>query len=72
MELDIIQLILQEFKPQNEEQKKLKTYMEKYKATCENYINSSYKYKERLICLKSIYHSIKMDLLADINAQIYQ
>lgn len=72
MELDIIELILQEFQPKNEEQEKLKTYMKKYKTTCENYITSSCKYKERVTCLKSLYHSIKVDLLADITLQIHQ
>ncbi len=71
MELDIIELILQELKPTSEEHERIKLYLETHKGNCDYYISNSSKYKERIVCLKSIYHSIKLDLLNDICRQIY-
>lgn len=71
MDLNIIELILQEFKPKSEEHKRIKLYLETHKGTCDYYISNSSKYKERIICLNSIYHSIKLDLLNDICRQIH-
>lgn len=70
MDLNIIELIIQEFKPSTEEHKRIKLFLETHKGTCDNYIEKSSKYKERIICLKSIYQSIKLDLLHDIHIQI--
>ena len=70
MDLNIIDLILQDFKPLSEEHERIKLYLELHKGNCDNYISTSSKYKERVICLKSIYHSIKLDLLKDICQQI--
>ena len=56
MDLNIIELIIQEFKPSTEEHKRIKLFLETH--------------KERIICLKSIYQSIKLDLLHDIHIQI--
>ena len=70
MEIDITDIILQEFQPVTEEQEKIKLYLQTHKGNCEEYITTSSKYKKRVICIKSIYHSIKVDLLADINIQI--
>lgn len=71
MELDIIKVILQEFQPISEEQERIKFYLETHKGNCEYYISNNSKYKERLACLKSMYHSIKVDLLGDICREIY-
>ena len=71
MEINIIELILQEFKPKSEEHERIKLYLETHKGNCDKYLSDSSKYKERLVCLKSIYHSIKLDLLNDICKQIY-
>ena len=70
MELDIIELILNDFVTTSEEQQRIKFFLETHKSNCSNYINNSSKYKERVICLKSIYHSIKTDLLRDISEEI--
>ena len=71
MDLNIIELILQEFKPTSEEHERMKLYLETHKGNCNYYISNSSKYKDRIICLKSIYHSIKLDLLNDIYIQIH-
>ena len=71
MEINVIDLILQEFKPKSDEHKRIKLYLETHKGNCDYYISNSSKYKERVVCLKSIYHSIKLDLLSDICKQIY-
>lgn len=71
MDLNIIELILQEFKPTSEEHERMKLYLETHKGNCNYYISNSSKYKDRIICLKSIYHSIKLDLLNDICIQIH-
>ena len=70
-ELDIIKLILEDIKPQIEEQSRIKLYLETHQGNCQEYITKSLKYKERTICLNSIYHAIKADLLHDICEQIY-
>ena len=70
MDLNIIELIVQEFKPSTEEHERIKLYLETHKGTCDNYIVNNPKYKERVICLKSIYQSVKLDLLNDICKQI--
>lgn len=70
MDLNIIELILQEFKPTSEEHERIKLYLETHKGNCDYYISNSSKYKDRIVCLKSIYHSIKSDLLNDICRQI--
>ena len=70
MDLNIIDLILQDFEPSSENHERIKLYLETHKGNCDNYISTSSKYKERVICLKSIYHSIKLDLLRDICQQI--
>ena len=71
MELDIIKIILEEFKPTSEVQERIKFYLETHKRNCDYYISNNSKYKERLSCLKSMYHSIKVDLLGDICREIY-
>lgn len=71
MDINIIELILQEFKPKSEEHERIKLYLATHKGECDYYIEKSSKYKERVVCLKSIYHSIKLDLLHDICQQIY-
>lgn len=70
MDLDIIELILQDFRPISREHERIKLYLETHKENCDNYICNSFKYKERIICLKSIYQSIKLDLLNDICLEI--
>ena len=70
-DLNLIKLILENIEPQNEEQKRIKLYLETHRGNCEEYIAKSTKYKERVICLKSIYHSIMADLLHEICQQIY-
>lgn len=69
--LDLMKLILENIEPKNEEQKRIKLYLETHRGNCEEYIIKSTKYKERVICLKSIYHSIMSDLLYEIHQQIY-
>lgn len=71
MDLDVIELISQEFKPTSEEHERIKFYLETHKGECDYYISNSSRYKERVACLKSIYHSIKVDLLGDICRKIY-
>ena len=70
MDLDIIELILQDFKPNLKEHERIKLYLETHKGTCNHYIYNSSKYTDRIICLKSIYQSIKLDLLNDICLEI--
>lgn len=70
MDLDIIELILQDLKPISKEHERIKLYLETHKGNCDYYICNSSKYKERIICLKSIYQSIKLDLLNDICLEI--
>ncbi len=69
-ELDVIKLIIDNMELQNEEQKRIKLYLETHRGNCEEYITKSTKYKERLICLKAIYHSITTDLLYEISQKI--
>ena len=46
-ELDIIKLILEDIKPQTEEQSRIKLYLETHQGNCQEYITKSLKYKER-------------------------
>lgn len=69
-ETNLIEMILQNYKPKTEEQERIKLYLQTHKANCSEYITKSTKYKERVICLKSIYHSIKADLFHEIVQQI--
>lgn len=71
MNLDIIELILQNFTPTTDEHQRIKLYLQTHKGNCDYYISNSSKYNERITCLKSIYHSIEVDLLSDIYAQIH-
>lgn len=71
MDLNIVDLILQEFNPTSEEHERIKFYIETHKGDCDYYLSNSSKYKERLICLKSIFHSIKSDLLSDVCKKVY-
>lgn len=71
MDLDIIELILQNLNTESEEHKRIKLYLQTHKGICNDYISTSSKYKERILYLKSIYHSVKLDLLHDICQQIY-
>lgn len=71
MDLDIVELISQEFKPTSYEHEKIKLYLDTHKSECNDYISNSLKYKERIACLKSIYYSLKVDLLGDICRKIY-
>lgn len=71
MNFDLIDIILQDFRPSSEEHENIKLYLEMYKGDCEYYISNSSKYKERITNLKALYHSIKVDLLGDICRKIY-
>lgn len=71
MKLDIIECIINDFKPQTEEHERIKMYLRIHKSDCKYYISNSSKYKERMMAIKSIYHSIKIDLLSDICRKIY-
>jgi hypothetical protein len=71
MDLNLIEVILQDFKPTSEEHEMIKLYLETHKEDCDYYISHNLRYKERVITLKSIYHSIKVDLLGDICRKIY-
>lgn len=71
MNFNLIDIILQDFKPSSEEHENIKLYLEMYKGDCEYYIFNSSKYKERITNLKALYHSIKVDLLGDICRKIY-
>lgn len=70
-EIDLINLILEDIKPKNEEQERIKFYLETHKGNCEEYIQKSSKYKERIICLTALYHSLKTDLLSEIYGLLY-
>ena len=75
-EIDLINLILEDIKPKNEEQERIKLYLETHKGNCEEYIQKSSKYKERIICLTALcltalYHSLKTDLLSEIYGLLY-
>lgn len=70
MELNIVNLILGNFEPTAQEQERLLEYLRNNKEMCEEYISSSLKYKERVICLKALYRTIMADLLADISRKI--
>lgn len=70
MDLDIIELIIKDFIPTSKEHERIKLYLETHKGNCNHYIYNSSKYKDRTICLKSIYQSIKLDLLNDICLEI--
>ena len=69
-ESNLIEIILQNYEPETEEQKRIKLYLQTHKNNCSEYITKSTKYKERVICLKSIYHSITSDLFHEILQQI--
>lgn len=69
-EIDLIEIILQNYKAETEDQKRIKLYLQTHKNNCSEYITKSTKYKERVICLKSICHSIKSDLFSEICQQI--
>ena len=69
-ETNLIEMILQNYEPQTEEQERIKLYLQTHKNNCSEYITKSMKYKERVICLKSLYHSIKTDLFHEIVQQI--
>lgn len=69
-ETNLIEMILQNYEPKTEEQERIKIYLQMHKNNCSEYITKSTKYKERVICLKSIYHSIKADLFYEILQQI--
>lgn len=70
-EIDLINLILEDIKPKNEEQERIKLYLKTHKGNCEEYIQKSSKYKERVICLKALYHLLKTDLLSEICGLLY-
>lgn len=71
MNFDLIDFIIQDFKPTSDEHENIKLYLEMHKGDCDYYISNSSKYKERITTLKSLYHSIKVDLLGDICRKIY-
>lgn len=71
MDLDLIEVILHDFKPTKEEHERIRLYLETHKGDCDYYISNSSRYKERVYALKSIYNSIKIDLLGDICRKVY-
>lgn len=69
-DLDIIELILKGIKQDTEFNKKITFDINFNKHDYACYLKNSLKYKDKLICLLSIYKDIKVDLLSEVSRKL--